>query len=56
MRALGTIEEVFFLALFAFGGAGVGVGVGHFGGPAVLTDVEGMIYRDYGGEVAVART
>lgn len=50
VRALGAIEEVFLLALFAFGGAGVGVGVGHFGGPAVATDVEGLICRDYGGE------
>ena len=50
MRALGAIEEVFFLALFAFGGAGVGVGVGHFGGRAVTTDVDAVPCRDYGGE------
>lgn len=50
MRALGAIEEVFLLALFAFGGAGVGVGVGHFGGLAVLTDVDAVPARDYGGE------
>ena len=50
MRALGAIEEVFLLALFAFGGAGVEVWVGNFGGFAVGTDVDGVVPRDYGGE------
>ena len=50
MRALGAIEEVFLLALFAFGGAGVCVWVGDLGGFAVGTDLDGVVPRDYGGE------
>ena len=48
--ALGAVEEVFFLALFAFGGAGVGVGVGDFGGFAVAADQEAVECGYYGGE------
>lgn len=50
MRALGAIEEIFLLALFAFGGAGVGVWVGHFGASAVVTDIEAVITCDYSAE------
>lgn len=50
MRALGAIEEVFLLALFALGGAGVGVGVGDFGGSAVGTDVHAVEPGDDGGK------
>ena len=48
--ALGAVEEVFLLALLAFGGAGVGVGVGDFGGAAVGGRVDGVVPGDYGGE------
>ena len=50
MRALGAVEEVFLLALFALGGAGVEVWVGDLGGSAVGTDVDGVVPCDYGGE------
>ena len=50
MRALGAVEEVFLLALFAFGGAGVEVWVGDLGGFAVLTDIGAVVPCDYGGE------
>ena len=50
VRALRAIEEVFLLALFAFGGAGVGVWVGDFGGSAVGTDHESVVRCHYGGE------
>lgn len=50
MRALGAVEEVFLLALFAFRGAGVGVGVGHFGVTAVVASVDAVPPCDYGAE------
>ena len=50
VRSLRAIEEVFLLALFAFGGAGVGVRVGDFGGSTVATDHEGVVRCHYGGE------
>lgn len=50
MPALGAVEEVFLLALLAFGGAGVEVRVGDFGGSAVDAGVGGVDPRDYGGE------
>ena len=50
VRALGAIEEVFLLALFAFGGAGVGVWIGDFGRAAVGSHVEGVVQCDHGGE------
>ena len=48
MRALRTVEEVFFFGRFGFGGGGVGVGVADFGGLAVAGDVGGMPPGDYG--------
>ena len=50
VRALGAVEEVFLLALFAFGGAGVGVWIGDFGAAAVVSHVEGVVQCDHGGE------
>lgn len=50
MRALGAVEEVFLLALFAFGGGGVGVGVGDLGGSAVGSRVYGVVPPDDGAE------
>ena len=46
MRALGAIEEVFLLALFAFDGGGIGVWIGDFGGSAVVGGVEGVVQVD----------
>ena len=50
VRALRAVEEVFLLALFAFGGAGVGVWVGDLGGSAVGTDHEAVVRGHEGGE------
>lgn len=50
MRALGAVEEVLLLALFAFGRGGVGVWVGDLGCSAVLADVDHLVPGDHGGE------
>lgn len=50
MRALRAVEEVFLLALFAFGSASVCVWVGDFGSSAVATDHESVVGCYYGGE------
>lgn len=50
VRALGAVEEIFLLVLFAFGGAGIRVGVRHFGRAAVDAGVDAVPIGDYGGE------
>lgn len=50
MAPLRAIEEVFFLALFGFGGGGVVVWVGDFGVFAVAAGAEYVPIPDEGGE------